>query len=207
MSETKLVHLIIDEHREYFEHIVEYLKDYKGTKNRPIKNYVLAFEVSKKTGKKHFHCTFETATPITTIRRHFKEYFKDKLNSVANVKNPSTVFLYTVKDGDVVSHTYEQSQVDSWKAESYKKPESPKKEARNFYSSMEKHILKDPEVKFDKRSIGIAVLKYYHSKCRCFPFDRQLKQYIESIYYAYINRVSPSEGDKELHLIIDRILF
>lgn len=202
-----LLHLIVDAPRAYFPKIETFIKEYPGTKSRKILNYILAFEISKKTGKEHFHCTFECETPISTVRRHFKTAFNEQLNSLRPARNLKTVHSYTIKDGDIISYTYTNKQVKDWKDISYEKPQSNLKETRNFYNTMKEHILSDPGPSWNQREVGRRVLKYYHSKCKCFPFPRQLKQYIDSIYYAYLIKHTQYQT-AEIHLeeLLDAVL-
>lgn len=201
-----IYHAIIDDTKQYADELVDFIKSYKGSKDRKIINYIIAFEVSKKTGKEHYHCTFQCDTPLTTIRRHFKAFFTKKLNSVTTARDKETVFLYTVKDGNVIAHTYPEEQVESWKKASYKKPESEMKKSRNFYNDMKQHILRDESLVFTEREIGKAVLRYYHSKCKCFPFTRQLNQYIESIKYAHLGRTNAVASELYLDKLLDKAL-
>lgn len=203
----QLIHLIVDAPREFHNTLSQSLSSYEGTKSHKLLDYVLAFEISKKTGKEHFHCTFTCNTPITTIKRHFKVLFGTKLNSCKLAKKTPSVYFYTVKDKDVIHCSYPSTYLKEWLEASYEKPVSNLKKSNDFYRSMKDAILNRTDIDFTERAIGHAILTYYHDKCKCFPFDRQLRQYIDSIRFAYLNSIVPrTKATDHLDDILDRIL-
>lgn len=202
-----LWHLIIDAPRDICDDMVKFFKEYKGTKDKPMLNYVIGFEISRKTGKEHFHITFECETPIQSIRRHMVKKFK-QINSLKAARILPLVFLYTVKSKDVIACTYDQKYLKEWLKHSYEKPEGgTRKQESTYYQRMLKHILKMDLT--SERQIGSAILDYYKDKAKCIPFDRLLKQNIESIYMQLLYSRGTSERcnyEKKKHQILDRIL-